>query len=66
MTDGVPTQLGHIALRVRDLERSVQFYSDVMGLKLRARHETVAFLGIREDASPITRNTSHFVPHYFD
>jgi len=48
---GVPTQLGHIALRVRDLERSVQFYRDVMGLKLRSQHETVAFLGIRADAS---------------
>jgi catechol-2,3-dioxygenase len=51
MTDGVPTQLGHVALRVRDLERSVQFYRDVMGLKLRSQHETVAFLGIRPDAS---------------
>ena len=51
MTEGVPTQLGHIALRVRDLERSVQFYRDVMGLKLRAQHPTVAFLGIRADAS---------------
>jgi catechol-2,3-dioxygenase len=49
--DGVPTQLGHIALRVRDLERSVQFYRDVVGLPLRSRHQTVAFLGIRQDAS---------------
>jgi catechol-2,3-dioxygenase len=48
---GIPTQLGHIALRVRDLERAVEFYRDVMGLTLRARHERVAFLGIREDAS---------------
>jgi catechol-2,3-dioxygenase len=49
--EGIPTQLGHVALRVRDLERSILFYRDVMGLKLRAQHETVAFLGIREDAS---------------
>jgi catechol-2,3-dioxygenase len=49
--EGVPTQLGHIALRVRDLERSVQFYRDVLGLKLRSQRPTVAFLGIREDAS---------------
>ena len=48
---GIPTQLGHVALRVRDLDRAVTFYRDVMGLKLRARHESVAFLGIREDAS---------------
>jgi catechol-2,3-dioxygenase len=49
--EGVPTQLGHIALRVRDLERSIEFYRDVIGLKLRSQHPTVAFLGIREDAS---------------
>ena len=27
-----PKQLGHIVLRVRDIERSEQFYSDVLGL----------------------------------
>ena len=48
---GIPTQLGHIALRVRDLDRAVTFYRDVMGLKLRSQHEKVAFLGIREAAS---------------
>ena len=48
---GIPTQLGHVALRVRDLDRAVTFYRDVMGLKLRSQHEKVAFLGIREDAS---------------
>src|SRR5260370_457266 len=47
----IPTQLGHNALRVRDLDRAVTFYRDVMGLKLRSKHEKVAFLGIREDAS---------------
>ena len=26
---------------------------------------TAAGIGIREDASPITQNTSRFVPHYF-
>jgi catechol-2,3-dioxygenase len=48
---GIPTQLGHIALRVRDLDRAVEFYRDVMGLTLRAKHEKVAFLGVRPDAS---------------
>jgi len=48
---GIPTQLGHIALRVRDLDRAVAFYRDVMGLTLRAKHDKVAFLGVREDAS---------------
>jgi glutathionylspermidine synthase len=27
--------------------------------------ETAAGIGIREDSSPITRNTSRFLPHYF-
>ena len=50
--DGIPTQLGHVALRVRDLNRSVSFYRDVVGLKLRSQMgDRVAFLGIREDAS---------------
>ena len=49
---GVPTQLGHIALRVRDLNGAVEFYRDVVGLTLRSRHaDSVAFLGAREDAS---------------
>jgi catechol-2,3-dioxygenase len=49
---GTPTQLGHVALRVRDLERAVEFYRDVLGLTLRSRFEDrVAFLGVREDAS---------------
>jgi catechol-2,3-dioxygenase len=48
---GIPTQLGHVALRVRDLDRAVTFYRDVMGLNLRSKHDSVAFLGVREDAS---------------
>ena len=49
---GTPTQLGHVALRVRDLERAVEFYRDVLGLTLRSRFEDkVAFLGVRQDAS---------------
>src|SRR3982074_1545114 len=50
--DGVPTQLGHIALRVRDLDRSAAFYRDRGGLNLKSqRGDKVAFLGIRPDAS---------------
>src|SRR6266571_6196998 len=49
---GTPTQLGHVALRVRDLNRAVAFYRDVVGLNLKSQHgDKVAFLGIREDAS---------------
>ena len=40
---GIPTQLGHVALRVRDLDRAVTFYRDVMGLTLRSKHDQVAF-----------------------
>src|SRR4029079_3733167 len=45
-----PTQLGHIALRVRDLDRAVAFYRDVVGLNLKSHGARAAFLGIREDA----------------
>jgi catechol-2,3-dioxygenase len=49
---GVPTQLGHVALRVRDLDSAIGFYRDVLGLRLRSRHgDQVAFLGVRPDAS---------------
>jgi catechol-2,3-dioxygenase len=48
---GVPTQLGHVALRVRDVDRAVQFYTDVLGLTLRGGGRGAAFLGAREDAS---------------
>lgn len=50
-THGIPTQLGHIALRVRDVDRAVKFYTEVVGLKVRGRGPGAAFLGIREDAS---------------
>ena len=49
---GIPKQLGHVALRVRNLERAVAFYRDVVGLPLRSRYgDSVAFLGARPDAS---------------
>ncbi|HMS60020.1 MAG TPA: VOC family protein [Tepidiformaceae bacterium] len=50
-TSHVPTQLGHIALRVRDVEKAAHFYSDVLGLTLHRGGQRIAFLGIREDAS---------------
>ena len=47
---GAPTQLGHLALRVKNVDRAVDFYSEVLGLNVKSRGR-VAFLGIREDAS---------------
>lgn len=41
--------LGHIVLRVRDLERSLRFYRDALGLQEVARHEDrMAFLSAGE------------------
>lgn len=49
---GVPTMLGHIALRVRDVDRAVEFYRDALGLKLHSKPGgRMAFLGSRPDAS---------------
>ena len=40
------TRIGHVHLRVSDLERSVAFYRDVIGLEVQARMgEAAAFLG---------------------
>ena len=40
------TRIGHVHLRVSDLDRSVAFYRDVIGLEVRLRWgETAAFLG---------------------
>jgi len=47
-TDGI--QLGHVALRVRDVARAVEFYSEVLGLDVK-RKGKVSFLGKRADAS---------------
>lgn len=51
-TPGSPTMLGHLALRVRDVDRAVSFYRDVLGLGLKSRpRPEMAFLGNRPDAS---------------
>jgi catechol 2,3-dioxygenase len=43
-----PKQLGHANIRVRDLERSEKFYTEVLGLKVNHRRGNIAFLSVRE------------------
>jgi catechol 2,3-dioxygenase len=43
-----PTQLGHVNIRVRDLERSEKFYTEVLGLEVTHRRRNVVFLSARE------------------
>ena len=48
---GRPKSLAHVAIRVRDLDRAVAFYRDVVGLDLKRQGTTAAFLGRRTDTS---------------
>ena len=42
----VGTRIGHVHLRVADLDRSIRFYRDVLGFYLQARiGDQAAFLG---------------------
>ncbi len=48
---GVPTQLSHVALRVRNIDRAVDFYTQIVGLSVRNRRDSAAFLGVRAESS---------------
>jgi catechol-2,3-dioxygenase len=50
-TRPVPTGLTHLALRVRDIGRAVDFYTGVMGLTVKRQNERMAFLTARGDTS---------------
>ena len=43
--------LSHVALRVRNVERAVDFYTHIVGLKLHDQRHGAAFLGVREETS---------------
>jgi len=43
MTDH-PTELGHVHLKVRDVDRAIEFYTGVLGLSVAERHDRFAFL----------------------
>ncbi len=43
-----PKQLGHANIRVRDLERSEKFYTEVVGLEVTHRRSNIIFLSARE------------------
>ena len=42
--DRYPTSLGHVHLKVRDLDRAVEFYRELLGLDVRERLDAYAFL----------------------
>ena len=48
---GLPRSLAHVAIRVRDLDRAVSFYNEVLGLDIKRKGAEVAFLGRRTDTS---------------
>jgi catechol 2,3-dioxygenase-like lactoylglutathione lyase family enzyme len=43
-----PRQLGHVNIRVRDLQRSTRFYTEVLGLEVTHRRGNLVFLSARD------------------
>ena len=58
-------RLLHTMLRVGDLDKSVQFYSDIMGMELLRKHDyesgrfTLAFLGYGEEKDNTVLELTH-------
>ncbi len=44
MNDAEPHMVGHVHLKVRELEPAISFYTDVLGLTIAERHGRYAFL----------------------
>lgn len=43
-TSDTSAELGHVHLKVHDLDRAIDFYTDIVGLAVRERHANFAFL----------------------
>jgi len=43
-----PAQLGHINIRVKDMAKSEKFYTEVLGLEVTHRRETILFLSTND------------------
>ncbi len=42
-----PRELGHVNIRVRDLERAEKFYTEVLGLTVTHRREAIVFMSAK-------------------
>ena len=58
-------RLLHVMLRVRDLEKTISFYSDIFGLKLLRKKDyptgrfTLAFMGVEDEAKETVLEFTH-------
>ncbi len=58
-------RLLHVMLRVRDLEKTLSFYSDIFGLKLLRKKDyptgrfTLAFMGVENEANETVLEFTH-------
>ena len=60
-----PTRLGHLVLKVRDIDRSLAFYTEVLGMRLLRRQDypegrfTLAFVGYCEESDGAVLELTH-------
>ena len=53
----VVADIGHVHLKVSDLERAISFYRDVLGLQLKSVHDGAAFLAFGDYHHHVGLNT---------
>jgi glyoxylase I family protein len=53
MTPFVLKQIDHVVLRIRDLDRSLAFYVDVLGCKVEKRQDAIGLIQLRAGTSLI-------------